>query len=194
MALSLLKGANFTCHDFECVTEYVNQWLAPTHLGPRTTTWLEVPQFGPLRRRQGRQRQRCGQGHLDGLHTFSFEFRATWRHKLRHAFGKAKPCCRGTRRVGCTSGRSPSCLKGCEYFEYVSKQGDSWWQYLTSNRGLPNHIILGIGLLLVFHDANDHFCARAKYYSVDQIRWWCSDGFEKTVCRLFRQWCSPCYL
>ena len=55
--------------DLEGVAQNVNQWLVLTHMGPRTTTSLEVPRSGPSRGRQGRQRQRR-QGPLDGLHTF----------------------------------------------------------------------------------------------------------------------------
>ena len=65
--VSLLKGANFTCYDFECVAEYVNQWLALTHLGPRTTTWPALPRSSHSRRRQSRQRRRLGGDHLEPL-------------------------------------------------------------------------------------------------------------------------------
>ena len=45
---SLLKGANVTCDDFECVVEIENQWLALTLWGPRTTTLPALSSSDPV--------------------------------------------------------------------------------------------------------------------------------------------------
>ena len=45
---SLLRGANVTCHDFECVVGIENQLLALTLQGPRTTTWPALSSADPI--------------------------------------------------------------------------------------------------------------------------------------------------